>query len=159
MKFNRKYILNVLGQALRQGMTPRKLALTCAFGIVIGIFPVFGTTTLLCFGVAILLRLNIPVIQLVNYLVAPLQLLLILPFIKIGTYLFGLTPFPYTSDQLLTMFSSNLWLLIKETGLALAIGIGVWMVVSIPLFFLIFYVCFWLFSRWRNSNQRELKSQ
>jgi len=158
MKFSRKYITNILVKALSQGMTPRKLALTCALGVVLGLFPVFGTTTLLCFAFAILFRLNIPIIQLVNYLLAPLQLLLIMPFIKIGTYLFRLDPFPYSADQLLSMFRNDFWLLIKETGLALMIGIGVWMIISIPLFFLLFYLCFWLFRQWR-TNQRELKSQ
>lgn len=159
MKFSRKYITNMLVQALSQGITPRKLALTCALGVVIGIFPVFGTTTLLCLGLAILFRLNIPIIQFVNYLVAPLQLLLIIPFIKIGTYVFRLNPFPYTSDQLLSMFRNDFWLLIRETGLALTIGIGVWIILSIPLFVLLFYGCFWLFSQWKRTGQRELKSQ
>lgn len=159
MKFSRKYITNMLVQALSQGITPRKLALTCALGVVIGIFPVFGTTTLICLGLAILFRLNIPIMQFVNYLVAPLQLLLIIPFIKIGTYVFRLNPFPYTSDQLLSMFRNDFWLLIRETGLALTIGVGVWIILSIPLFFLLFYGCFWLFSQWRRTGQRELKSQ
>lgn len=145
--------------ALRQGMTPRKLALTCAFGVVIGIFPIFGTTTLLCLGVAILFRLNIPIIQLVNYLIAPLQLILILPFIKIGTFLFGLDPFPFTADQLLSMFRNDFWLVLKEAGIALAIGVGVWTMLSIPLFFLLFFMCYWLFNYWSRRGQRELKSQ
>jgi uncharacterized protein (DUF2062 family) len=159
MKFSRKYVVNKFIQALRQGTTPRKLALTCALGVVLGIFPVFGTTTLLCLGVAVLFRLNIPIIQLVNYLIAPLQLILIIPFIKIGTYLFRLTPFPYTTDQLFSMFRNDFWLLIKETGLALTIGTGVWAILSLPLFFLLFYLCFWLFSQLKRTGHRELKSQ
>ena len=89
--------------ALRRGLTPHKLSMTCAMGVVIGIFPVFGTTTILCFGIAIAFRLNIPLIQLVNYLVAPLQLIFILPFIKMGTILFRLNPFPYNMDQLVQL--------------------------------------------------------
>ncbi|MBA4058115.1 MAG: DUF2062 domain-containing protein [Marivirga sp.] len=156
MKFSRKHFTNVVIQALSQGITPRKLALTCSLGVVIGIFPIFGTTTLLCLGLALLFRLNIPLIQLVNYLVAPLQLILVLPFIKLGTYVFQLTPFPYSSDQLMSMFRNDFWLLLKETGLALTIGIGVWIGISIPLFFLLFYVGFWIFSQWRTTRQREL---
>ena len=30
------------------------------------------------------------------------------------------------------MFRNNLWLLVKETGLALAIGIGVWTLLAVP---------------------------
>ena len=158
-KFSWKYISGLLSQALKQGITPRKLAVTCALGAVISIFPLFGTTTLLCFGIAIALRLNIAIIQLVNYLFAPLQIVLILPFIKIGTELFGLNPFPYSSEQLADLLRNDFWLLLREAGLALMAGIGMWILFSIPLFFFLFYLCFWIFSRWRNLRQRELKSQ
>jgi len=156
MKFSWKYITGMLAQALKQGMTPRKLALTCALGVVIGIFPIFGTTTLLCLGASILFRLNVPVMQLVNYLVAPLQLILILPFIKMGSYGFGLNPFPYTTDQLVSMFKTDFWLLMKEAGFAVMMGVGVWAIVSIPLFFIVFYFALWCFTRWRKPFPREL---
>lgn len=158
-KFSWKYITGSLAQALKQGITPRKLALTCALGAVIGTFPLFGTTTAICFAIAIPLRLNIAIIQLVNYLLAPLQIVLILPFIKAGTSVFGLKPFPYTSEQLLGLFRNEFWLLMKEAGVALMAGVGMWIVFSIPLFFVVFYLCFWIFSQWKNPPQRELKSQ
>ncbi len=157
MNFNN--VRKVIYDALRQGLTPHKLSMTCAMGVVIGIFPVFGTTTILCFGVAIALRLNIPVIQLVNYLVAPLQLLFIIPFIKAGTILFRLNPFPYSLDQLGQIYRDDFFLLLKEAGIALALGIGVWATFSIPLFFLLYYLFFLLFSRWPKFPHPELKSQ
>lgn len=158
-KFSWKYITSLVSQALKQGITPRKLALTCALGAVISIFPLFGTTTLICFGIAIALRLNIAIIQLVNYLLAPLQIILILPFIKIGSNVFGLNPFPYTSEQLLHLFKNDFWMLAKEAGMALLAGVGMWVLFSIPLFFFLFYLCFWIFTQWKSPRQRELKSQ
>jgi len=156
MKFSPKHARNILNNALRQGLTPHKLAMTCALGVVVGIFPVFGTTTILCFAVAIAFRLNIPVIQLVNYLVSPLQLFFIIPFIKIGTILFHLNPFPYDADQLITLFRNDFFLLMKEIGIALLLGIGVWSTFSVPLYFVLYYVFFLLFSRWLRQPQREL---
>ncbi len=149
----------ILYDALRQGLTPHKLSMTCAMGVVIGIFPIFGTTTILCFGIAIAFRLNIPLIQLVNYLVAPLQLIFIIPFIKIGTILFRLNPFPYNMDQLMQLYREDFFLLLKEAGIALALGVGVWATFSIPLFFVLYYLFFLVFSRWPKLPQRELKSQ
>lgn len=157
MKFSRRHFTNVIVQALSQGTTPRKLAITCALGVVLGIFPLFGTTTLLCLAAALVFRLNIPLIQLVNYIVAPLQLILILPFIKLGTFVFQLQPFPYSAGELKMMFKNDWWALIREAGLALGTGIGIWMIMSVPLFFLLFYTGLWVFSRWRGSpTQREL---
>ena len=159
MKFNLRSLKNFLLKSLKQGITPRKLALTCALGVVLGLFPVFGTTTLLCLMAALVLRLNIPLIQLVNYLVAPLQLILIVPLITLGGAIFGLQPFPYSTDQFITMFRNDFWHVISDAGYALAIAIGVWGLLSIPVFFLLFLVALWLFQKWRLRSHRELKSQ
>jgi uncharacterized protein (DUF2062 family) len=159
MKYNRQYIRNTFFQVFSQGLTYHKLALTCAAGVTIGIFPIFGTTTIICFAVAVIFRLNLPLIQLVNYMVAPLQLILIVPFIKVGTILFRLNPFPYNSEELIAMFRDDFIHLMKELGLSLLLGIGVWASFSIPLFFVLYYLFFILFRRWLKSPQRELKSQ
>ncbi len=75
-------------QLLRQGLTPDKLAVTLALGFVIGCFPVLGLTTVICAGVALLLRLNLPAIQVGNYLAFPLQFLLMIPFMRLGERIF-----------------------------------------------------------------------
>lgn len=69
---------------LVQGVTPRRLALTLALGFAIGCIPVVGIPTALCALLALALRLNLPAIQAANYLVMPLQLVLIVPFVKLG---------------------------------------------------------------------------
>jgi uncharacterized protein (DUF2062 family) len=76
----------VLGQ-LTQGVTPDKIALSIALGLSLGIIPILGVTTMLCAIMAIWLRLNQPVIQFVNWLVYPLQLALVLVFIRIGEWI------------------------------------------------------------------------
>lgn len=149
MRFNRKFIANVLSEALHKGTTPRQLALTCALGIVVSIFPFVGITTWVCLGLAIMLRLNIAIIQLVNYLFFPLQLILMLPFINLGTFLFNLNPFPYTQPELITLFKTDFWRLVSEAGISVGSGIAVWAIISIPLFIIVFYVTFVLFSKWR----------
>jgi uncharacterized protein (DUF2062 family) len=72
---------------LRQGISPRRLALTLALGFAIGCFPVVGIPTALCAILALALRLNLPAIQAANYLVMPLQLVLIVPFVRLGGWL------------------------------------------------------------------------
>ena len=74
---------------LRQGISPRRLALTLALGFAIGCIPVVGLPTLVCAALALLLRLNLPAIQAANYAVMPLQLFLIVPFARMGQRLFA----------------------------------------------------------------------
>jgi len=90
---------------LRQGVTPRKLALSLALGIVIGLVPVLGISTALCALAALVLRLNMPAIQLVNYLLTPLQLLLIIPLLRFGEWLARAPRFPITLESGLVLLS------------------------------------------------------
>src|SRR5258708_23509461 len=69
-------------------MSPEKISLTIALGIILGVTPVLGSTTLLCTMAAIALRLNLPAIQLVNMAVYPVQLILLIPFFKMGAWMF-----------------------------------------------------------------------
>jgi uncharacterized protein (DUF2062 family) len=97
--FLKRRILDPILELLRQGVTPEKIALSLAFGCGFGIFPVLGVSTILCTVVAIVLRLNLPAIQLVNYLVAPLQLALIIPFVRVGEHLLLVEPQPLSISE------------------------------------------------------------
>jgi uncharacterized protein (DUF2062 family) len=79
---------------LRQGVSPDRLALTLALGFAIGCIPVLGAPTLLCAGLALALRLNLPAIQAANYAAMPLQLVLIAPFLRLGEWLLDLKASP-----------------------------------------------------------------
>jgi len=86
---------------LMQGLSPERLAASFAAGVACSVFPVLGATTLLTAGVAALGRLNQPVVQLANYVAYPLQLLLLLPFIRFGEHLFGAPRLPLNASQIL----------------------------------------------------------
>jgi hypothetical protein len=65
---------------LTQGITPEKLALSVGLGVSLGIFPMLGSTTILCAVFGFLFRVYQPAIQVVNYFTYPLQLILLIPF-------------------------------------------------------------------------------
>ncbi|MEP7246853.1 MAG: DUF2062 domain-containing protein [Gammaproteobacteria bacterium] len=94
--FLRRRLADPILELLRQGVTPDKIALSLAFGLGFGIFPVLGVSTILCTVVALVLRLNLPAIQLVNYLAAPLQIALIIPFVRLGEHVANATAQPLT---------------------------------------------------------------
>jgi uncharacterized protein (DUF2062 family) len=126
---------------LRQGITPEKIAMCLALGVVLGIFPVIGATTFLCALAALFLKLNLPAIQLVNYLVYPLQLALLLPFFRAGEWLFDAEPLPLSIREILRMFDRSAWeaiLLLWDTTLH---AIIVWCLAApfiVPSLYLIF---------------------
>jgi len=92
---------------LRQGFTPRKLALSLALGIGLSCFPIFGTTTILCTIVALAFRLNLPAIQVGNYLALPLQLALFVPLMRLGERIMRAPRMPLSPEQLLAMAKTH----------------------------------------------------
>ena len=107
LKDNR--LTRLLLDLLRQGTTPHQLALAVSLGVLLGVTPVIGVTILACTVAALLLRLNLPLIQLANNLVYPLQLLLLIPFVQAGQRLFGEAPLPFSAGQILAMVEADPW--------------------------------------------------
>ncbi len=91
--FYRRTVLPILA-LLRMGATPRSLAWSIAAGLVIGINPVVGTTTALCLAAAFAFRLNVVASQIANHAMFPLELLLVIPFIRLGSRVFHTAPMP-----------------------------------------------------------------
>ncbi len=105
--FHRRIIAPLIA-LLKQGITPQKMALSLAFGLVLGIFPVLGSTTILCALAALIFKLNLPAIQIVNYLIYPMQLLLLMPFIRLGEKIFRAQPIPFSVGDMVAMFRHNM---------------------------------------------------
>ena len=83
----RRYLLEPLAAFLSRGVSPRRLALCVAIGIVVGNMPILGLSTVLCTIIALRFGLNLPAIQLVQGAMAPTQVLLIIPYVRLGEFL------------------------------------------------------------------------
>lgn len=82
-------VIDPIAVQLTQGITPEKIALTLSVGSALALFPILGTTTILCLIAGIALRLNQPIIQMVNALCTPLHLPVIFLTWRLGGWMFG----------------------------------------------------------------------
>jgi hypothetical protein len=99
-----------------------------------------GWTTLLCLIVALRLRLNVPAMQLVNYLAYPLQLMLLVPFIRGGEILFRAPRLSLSLPQILSMVHAGVWQAIKTLWVATVHAIAVWSLLAPLAIYLIYKV-------------------
>lgn len=125
--FLKRRLLDPIKQLLIQGITPEKVALSIALSVVLAVFPVLGTTTLLCAAAALLLKLNLPAIQLVNWFMYPVQLALVVPFMRAGARLFRTSPLPFSLTQMLTMFRENWTHTLGLLWVSAVQAVAVWM--------------------------------
>jgi uncharacterized protein (DUF2062 family) len=131
-------ILNLAKSMLKEGMSLRKIALCLALGTVLGIFPVLGATTLLCTTAALALRLNLPAIQVVNYMVSPLQLFMLAPFYGAGNWLFKQQGLPLINTDLIGLLQNDFWGSMASLWDLTLYAILTWLVIS-PLLMLLLY--------------------
>ena len=96
----RCHVLRPLLRVLRGGITPRRLAWSLAFGMVVGINPSVGLTTLLVLLLAWVFGLSKLASLIGTHVVAPLHLLLFIPFIELGVHLFHTGKLPMNRRQL-----------------------------------------------------------
>jgi uncharacterized protein (DUF2062 family) len=123
-------LAQLLLDLLRQGLTPHKLALTVALGFFLGLCPVVGTTTLLCTLAALACGLNLPLIQIVNYLAYPLEILMIVPFLEVGARLFGTSLPPVEPRRLVSDFRDHFFHALGVWGSAIAHALVAWLIVG-----------------------------
>lgn len=118
--------------SLLTGLNPGKLAQSFAIGTCLGLMP-FPGTTLTCTAAAILFRLNFGAIQLINYMVAPLQLILIYPLFKAGAALTG----SHVMSGSLDVFTQRLNVApmdtLSELGLTSVAALIIWALLSVPV--------------------------
>lgn len=122
---------------LRQGATPHKLALSVAIASALALFPVLGTTTVLCLATGTAFRLNHPLMQFVNYLLSGLQLLVLVPLLKAGEWL-GAPHLSLSLPELQARFSEAPWASLREFGVIALGGIGAWALAA-PAWALVVY--------------------
>ena len=122
---HRRLLEPVLAQ-LRQGRSPHSIALAMALGAAVSVVPLLGVSTLLCLALGVALRLNPVVLQAANYAAYPAQLLLLLPFLRAGAWLFGAAPLALTLEELQRAAGSGVLSLLELYGGALARAVGAW---------------------------------
>jgi uncharacterized protein (DUF2062 family) len=139
-QFWRERVVALVTAQLVQGIAPEKIALTVALGLTLGIFPILGVTTTLCAIAGVCLKLNQPVIQLVNWIASPLQLMLILVFVRIGEWLTRSARVSFSIPELIHKFHESPLKFFKEFGMTGLHGIIAWLVIAPVLTALLYFL-------------------
>ena len=121
----RRRIIEPLLGLLRGGLSPDRLALCVAIGVVVGNIPILGVSTILCAAIALAFRLNLAAMQIVQAAMAPSQILLIIPFVRLGEWIARAPHQPLSIKEGLDLVAQGaghavvvLWNAILHAGLA-----------------------------------------
>ncbi|QQS50392.1 MAG: DUF2062 domain-containing protein [Bacteroidota bacterium] len=135
MRLLKRKVLLPIRKALKNGLSHRKLALSLALGITIGLMPFYGITTILVGILAYAMKLDFVITQAVHYLVHPLQIALFVPFFKLGNYLVGSGTSNYSFSEVMLLFRENFWMALVELWKLNMLAIAIWGLLAIPIFY------------------------
>ena len=109
-------------------------------GAVVGVFPVIGTTTGLCVAIALAFRLNQVAIQAANYAVYPLQLALLIPFVRLGEHVTGAARLPLALTSIVAAFTSDFGHALWTFSTALLHAALGWALCAVPACLMLYLV-------------------
>jgi hypothetical protein len=86
------------------------------------------------------IRDSLPAIQIFNWIVYPAQLILLIPFFRLGEILFGVEPLALAPAQLIAMFKSDFWSSIAALWDTTLHAVVAWILVGVPCILLLRWI-------------------
>lgn len=138
--FWQRRLVDPMVEQLTLGVTADQLAMTLAVATTTALFPLLGATTALTLGAGLALRLNQVLLHTVNQLLGPVQLVLILVYVRAGEWLWGAPADHFSvADVVRTFHERGISDFLRRFGWAGAHAVTAW-AVSAPLVMLVVYL-------------------
>ena len=128
--FWKRRIVDPIVAQLTQGVTPEKIAITLAVGSALALFPILGSTTLLCFLVGIALKLNQPIVQTINQALWPAQIPSIFFCIRLGERLFRTPPVSLNLRAMTQLFWDHPAQFLSQFGATALHAVAAWLLLA-----------------------------
>ena len=123
---------------LRQGLSSKQIALSISIGAIIGVIPMVGVATFLLTGLALYLRLNMPIAFFITYAVTPVQWLLFIPFIHLGEVILFIDHSLLSYTAITEAFDIGAIFLLREFFWEIIYGITAWCLLAFPLGYVLY---------------------
>jgi uncharacterized protein (DUF2062 family) len=136
----------------RQGLSTSKLTLSFTIGVIGGLFPVIGLTSMVSLLILMAMKQNFTIVQAMNWIVAPIQLVMIIPFMRLGALLLFKDNLSITLGHIIKAFKPGIWEGLKTVGLMHLYGVLGWLIVALPVGVILYFFFFVLFSYLRKMK-------
>lgn len=115
------------------------MAESIAIGAFLGILPLPGLNSILCAVVAVRRRLNMGVIQAVNWLVLPIQIAAFIPLSRLGAMILRHAPLPFRMSEVSALLKAGPLAFFKAVGFGFLDATLAWCLIGIPACWAILY--------------------
>ncbi len=140
MKAKLLAIWNKTKALLKQGLTPKQLALSLVISLLVSIFPIFGLSTIALTCIALPFRLNLPIMITSSYIFGPIKFLVLIPFINLGASIFGTEHTLLTYEAIKASYNESFFETAKALSYELLCGSLGWLLTAIPVGFILYFL-------------------
>ena len=135
-----RWVITPIVNQLKQGIAPEKLSWSVSLGVTLGIFPIMGSTSIVCVIIGQLFKLNQPILHLFKTFTYPFHLGLILVYIRLGQILNDVPLIKFSIPQLVIQFKDDPAKFFRDFGMAALYGIEAWAISAIFLIPLLYFI-------------------
>jgi uncharacterized protein (DUF2062 family) len=139
----------------KQGLTPIELTQSILVAALFSIIPILGVTTILLTGFSLKRKLNLPIMIAISYLAWPLQILMIIPFINIGEFIFSIPQSNHSAQEIIASFQESFFGTLSRLTFELLCGFGGWLLTAVPFFIVIYLVSISIFKLISKDKNKE----
>lgn len=147
---------------LKQGLSPKELALSISVAALIGVFPIYGTTTFILAFLALKMRLNMPIMLALSYILTPVQILLIIPFARFGEFFLGIETLGMDLETLQNAYAEGFLVVISKYSGRLLLATVSWILVAVPVAVFLYILLFQIFraiKSGRKGSENKMSSE
>jgi uncharacterized protein (DUF2062 family) len=116
----------------KQGLSAKEVAQSILVAALISIIPILGVSTFLITMLSIKWKLNLPIMIALSYVMWPVQMVLIIPFISIGATIFGVPQSEHSIDEIVLSFQNSFFKTLSNLSFELLCGFGGWLLTAVP---------------------------
>ena len=138
----------------KQGLSAKEIAQSILVAALISIIPILGVSTFLITMLSIKWKLNLPIMIALSYVMWPVQIVLIIPFISIGAAIFGVPQSEHSIDEIVLSFQNSFFNTLSNLSFELLCGFGGWLLTAVPVAIFINVLMVFLFKM--VAKKREL---
>jgi len=116
----------------KQGLTPIELTQSIVVSGLVSTIPILGVSTFLLTALSLKRKLNLPIMIAQSYIMWPIQVIMIIPFINIGEFIFSVPKTNHSPQEIIASFQNSFFATLSHLSFELLCGFGGWLFTAVP---------------------------
>ena len=139
----------------KQGLTPVELTQSIIVSGLISTIPILGVSTFLLTALSLKRKLNLPIMIAQSYIMWPIQVIMIIPFINIGEFIFSVPKTNHSPQEIIASFQNSFFATLSHLSFELLCGFGGWLLTAVPFSAGLYLVSIFILKLFLKAKNKE----